>query len=163
MQQEMTDYRELLQGMRSSASPAAEPSADLWSRIQAAHAIRLRRDRQRKLGAITCIVVAAVTAGVLMSGWNTRPLPTAADIDWQARAQALELQLHTLAAAAPGADENVVAQDAESDLVRVDRALQAAYDNAADKEELVPLWKQRSELLSALVTARRQGLAISRI
>ena len=51
----------------------------------------------------------------------------------------------------------------EAELARVDRALQAAYDHGARKNELLPLWKQRSELLSLLLAVRQQQLALTRI
>ena len=81
-------------------------------------------------------------------------------VDWEARAEALEIQLNQAEAMSRGARATA---DTESELATVDRALQAAYDRGADKSELVPLWKQRSELLSVLLTVRQQQLALTRI
>jgi hypothetical protein len=80
-------------------------------------------------------------------------------VDWQARAQALEMQLNDALAQR----DLPVSVDTEEELERVDLALQAAYDRGANKTELVPLWKQRSELLSLLLAARQQQLALTRI
>ena len=142
---------------RLAEAPASEPSADLWSRIEQAHrSRRQRRQRQRFAG-----VGIAVLAGLAVFMVASR-LPNAAATDWQARAQALEIQLHARALSADGID-NPLALDTESELAQVDGALQAAYDHGAQKSELVPLWKQRSELLSALLAARRQSLIVTRI
>jgi hypothetical protein len=56
-----------------------------------------------------------------------------------------------------------LSSDTQEELARVDFALQSAYDRGADKSELAPLWKQRSELLSVLLAARQQKLALTRI
>src|SRR5438445_1807644 len=67
-----------------------QPPADLWSRIEAAHGVRIRRRRLRRLavGGVFCVVLAGAIA---LRSLHT---PSAApEIDWQARAQALELQL----------------------------------------------------------------------
>jgi len=78
-------------------------------------------------------------------------------VDWQARAQALEVQLNAVAAR----NDNNGVVDAE--LARIDAALQSAYDRGAATNELVPLWKQRSDLLGALLTARQQQVTLTRI
>jgi hypothetical protein len=149
------NFREIAQ--RLADAPADEPSADLWPRIAQAHfARRQRRLRQRVAGAGF-----AVLAGLIVVLIGAR-MPSAGTTDWQARAQALEIQLHAGATSTDSSD-NPLALDAESELVRVDGALQAAYDHGAKKSELVPLWKQRSELLSALLAARRQSLTVTRI
>ncbi|MDR3387809.1 MAG: hypothetical protein P4L92_12225 [Rudaea sp.] len=135
----------------------AEPSADLWPRIAQAHQVRRQRRRRRRIAGAGFAVLAGLTVvlfAVRLQGSGAT--------DWQARAQALEIQLHAGATSANGGS-NPLALDAEAELVRVDGALQAAYDHGAKKNELVPLWKQRSELLSALLAARRQSLAVTRI
>ncbi len=80
-------------------------------------------------------------------------------VDWQARAQALEMQLNEAAAQT----KTPSTSDTEAELARVDRALQAAYDHGARKNELLPLWKQRGDLLSLLLAVRQQQLALTRI
>ena len=140
----------------SSAQPAMlPPSADLWQRIATAHVARKRRraiQRVAGAGGAAVLVIAMVTAGVIK-------LREPASVDWQARAQALELQLNDALAQR----DQPMSGDTEEELERVDLALQSAYDRGANKTELVPLWKQRSELLSLLLTVRQQQLALTRI
>lgn len=140
----------------TSAEPAMlPPSADLWQRIATAHVARKRRRAMRRIagvGSTAVLVIAMVTASVV----KFREPPA---VDWQARAQALELQLNEALAQR----DVPLTGDTEEELERVDVALQAAYDRGADKTELVPLWKQRSELLSLLLSSRQQQLALTRI
>ena len=140
----------------TSAEPAMlPPSADLWQRIATAHVARKRRRAMRRIagiGSAAVLVIAMVTVGIV----KLREPPA---VDWQARAQALEMQLNEALAQR----DLPVTGDTEEELERVDLALQAAYDRGADKTELVPLWKQRSELLSLLLAARQQQLALTRI
>ena len=142
---------------RLATASESEPAADLWSRIERAHLSRRQRRRRQGLASGSIAVLVGLAVFVAASR-----LPSAVGTDWQARSQALEIQLHTRAASADGID-NSLALDAEAELVQVDGALQAAYDHGATKNELVPLWKQRSELLSALLAARRQSLSVTRI
>ncbi len=131
-------------------------AADLWPRIAAAHVARTRRRKSRRLIGSGVALIALIVAGAALQ----RLAPQPAAVDWQARAQALELQLNRTDLAS---DVGHPSSDAQADLDRVDRALQAAYDRGADKSELVDLWKQRSELLSVLITVRQQQLALTRI
>lgn len=140
---------------RLAAAPASEPPADLWSRI--AHAHVARRQRRRRLIGSGVVVLAGLAFFAA-----TSHMPGVTGTDWQARAQALEVQLHERAGFTASID-NPLVLDTESELAHVDGALQAAYDHGATKSELVPLWKQRSELLSALLAARRQSLSVTRI
>ncbi|HEX6833477.1 MAG TPA: hypothetical protein VF132_08085, partial [Rudaea sp.] len=136
----------------------AEPPAQLWARIEAAHGRRRRRRIGLRVGAASMFALAAVIVGVTHRAME-RPRD---EIDWQARAQALETQLRTLAQSErlPRA----AATDAtRAELLRVDLSLQAAYDRGARADELAPLWKRRSELLDALIEVREQGLALTRI
>ncbi len=142
---------------RLAAAPVSEPAPDLWSRIERAHLSRRQRRRQLRFAGASFAVIAGVAVFLAASR-----LPEAAGTDWQARAQALEMQLHARALSTAEID-NPLSLDTESELARVDGALQTAYDHGATKGELVPLWKQRSELLSALLAARRQSLAVTRI
>ncbi len=139
-----------------AAAPPSEPAADLWSRIAQAHLSRRQRRRRQRFAGAGFAVLAGVAVVLIAAR-----APSTGATDWQARAQALEIQLHARTSSSDG--ENALALDAESELVRVDGALQAAYDHGARKSELVPLWKQRSELLSALLAARQQTLAVTRI
>ena len=140
----------------TTAEPAMlPPSADLWQRIATAHVARKRRRAVRRVagvGSAAVLVVAMITAGVI----KLREPPA---VDWQARAQALEMQLNEALAQR----DVPLSADTEEELERVDLALQSAYDRGANKTELVPLWKQRSELLSLLLAARQQQLALTRI
>jgi hypothetical protein len=149
------NFRDIAQ--RLSDAPASEPSADLWPRIAQVHlARRQRRQRQRIAGASFAILAGLVV--VLFAA----QVPSVGVTDWQARSQALELQLHA-GARSVNVGDNPLAFDTESELVRVDGALQAAYDRGAKKNELIALWKQRSELLSTLLATRQQSLTITRI
>ena len=147
--------------LRDIADPSIEPailppSADLWSRIATAHqARRRRRTMRRMLGAGAAAAVVLVATMAVGVRWTREPTA----VDWQSRAQALELQLN----AAVAQRNAPVSNDTQEELERVDLALQAAYDRGANKTELVPLWKQRSELLSVLLAARQQQLALTRI
>jgi hypothetical protein len=160
VEQELT-IRDIAQRLPTQASPLQAPSAELWPRIAAAHLQRHRRRRVRRFAGAGLLLAAGLAVVALVPTWSPK---AAADVDWQARAQALELQLHAVATAT----DSAAALDTESDntvleLARIDGALQKAYDSGAQTSELVPLWKQRSELLSALLTARQQQLALTRI
>jgi hypothetical protein len=85
------------------------------------------------------------------------------EVDWQARAQALELQLSALRDSAGASADNAGVIEAQSEIARVDDALQAAYDTGAERNELELLWKRRSELLGALISVRQRHVEISRI
>jgi hypothetical protein len=152
-------FHQLAQRLRLRELSLSEPSSDLWQRIADTHQGRLRRARLRRGIVASSIVAAALAAAFLIApGWLARPA-SEGDIDWQARAQALELQLHALDPAADSAG----AIDAQSEIARVDNALQSAYDTGAEKNQLAPLWKRRSELLDALISVRQQHVQISRI
>ena len=131
-------------------------SDDLWTRIASAHQARLRKRRQRR-GAGVGMVAVLVVAGLV---GMYHGISVESTVDWEARAEALEIQLNQAETMSHGAR---VTADTENELARVDGALQAAYDHGADKSELVALWKQRSELLSVLLTVRQQQLALTRI
>lgn len=131
---------------------AAEPPAQLWPRIVQAHAARRRRRFRLRIAAAMGVVL-SVAAGALI-------LPRSpAGTDWQARAQALEIELRAF----PADSGDSAAREARSGLERVDSALQSAYDRGAHANELGPLWKERSELLSTLLAVRQQSASITRI
>ena len=152
-------FRELTQRLHLGEPALVDPPADLWPRIAEAQRRRVQgaRTRRRAISMAGCAVaVAGLVAGLLV--WLDRP----ESVDWQARAQALELQLHALDGAEPARPLNVVIE-AQSELARIDAALQAAYDEGVDGARLNALWKRRSELLGALLRARQQNMEISRI
>jgi len=156
-------FHQLAQRLRLDELPLAEPSAELWSRIAAAHRQRARRAHGRRIAAWCAgcgVVLAALLGGT--NGWFGAA-PSSADVDWQARAQALELQLHALNSAPAPHFDAVIGSDTQNELVLVDAALQAAYDEGAAQEHVNALWKRRSELLDMLVNARRHNMEISRI
>jgi hypothetical protein len=144
--------------------PVVDPAPDLWQRIAAAHQQRVRRAQVRRRVAFAGRAAAAVTllvaTGMWFGGQRSAPRDT---VDWQARAQALELQLRALSASRPGGAAALLVATTQNELVLVDAALQAAYDNGGDRERTDSLWKRRSELLGALLQARTNNVEISRI
>jgi hypothetical protein len=152
--------------MRLGRLPVMEPSPDLWERIAAAQRTRARRRRRLRHAATLC----AALVGVLVlfasadrfGAFDEHDSATA--IDWQARAQALELQLRALrTGASPQQGSDALATDLQNELALVDAALQTAYDDGATHDRVDALWKRRSELLSVLLAARRHDIRISRI
>ena len=137
--------------------PSAETThvgVDLWPRIAQAHLARQQRRRRQRWTGAGLAAAALLALAVLGPVWLAKPTPA---IDWQARAQALEIQLNALAARG---DANGTV---DAELVRIDAALQAAYDRSAPANELTPLWKQRSDLLGTLLSARQQQVRLTRI
>ena len=147
-------YTEELMFQAKEATPPA-PSADLWARIARAHLARRVRRRRLRIGGAMSLAIACLAIVVC---WPARGPAT----DWQARAQALEIELSTLPVHGVGFD-NPAALEAESRLMQLDEALQSAYDRGAASTELSPLWKQRSELLSTLLAVRQENVAVTRI
>lgn len=154
------NLRDIAQRLPLQASRVHAPSVELWPRIAAAHLQRHRRRRVRRFAGAGLVLAAGLAIVALVPTWSPK---TAADVDWQARAQALEMQLHAVAVSGSAGALDTESGNTLSELARIDGALQKAYDSGAQSSELVPLWKQRSELLSALLTARRQQLALTRI
>jgi len=138
---------------RLPAAETAHVSADLWPRIAAAHLARQQRRRAQRWAGGALAAAALLALAIIGPAWFATP-PA---IDWQARAQALELQLNALAARG---DANGTV---DAELVRIDASLQAAYDRGAPANEVIPLWKQRSDLLGALLSARQQQVRLTRI
>jgi hypothetical protein len=151
-------FHELTQRLRLRDLPDGEPSPDLWQRIADAHVGRMRRARMRR-GIIGSSLAALTLLAVLVA---PKWLDAEREVDWQARAQALELQLRALRDNNAHAD-NAGALETQSEIARVDDALQAAYDTGAEKDQLELLWKRRSELLGALISVRQRHVEISRI
>lgn len=157
-------FQQLAHRLRLDQLPQAEPSAELWPRIAGAHRLRLQQARVRRLGAWCGGAGVLLVVGLIgaSGGWFGRAQPSGG-VDWQARAQALELQLRALNAVASRPVDAATGGEAQDELVLVDAALQAAYDEGAVQERVTALWKRRSELLDALVSARRHNMQISRI
>lgn len=152
----------LAQHLQAAALAQPEPPADLWARIEQSHARRgAQRARLRYAGGAlaTGLLCALAVAGMR---WHGGAAHGDENVDWQARAQALELQLAALDRAQTAATV-ADAGDVEAELAQVDRRLQTAYDHPVYTNEIVPLWKRRSELLNTLIVARKQGLALTRI
>jgi hypothetical protein len=148
MNSDKLNFSELARGL----DDRAEAAPDLWPRILVAHTQR-RRSRLRVR--LASVLLAGVT-GTAVLFMLPPPVP---GTDWQARAQALEIELRAYPTDLVDAD----AREARSGLQRIDSALQAAYDRGARANELAPLWKERSELLSTLLAVRQQSAAITRI
>lgn len=144
--------------------PVVDPAPDLWQRIAAAQQQRMRRAQRHRrfaFGGGASIAVAVLAA---IGFWHAAEYAAPRDaVDWQARAQALEMQLRALSASRPAGAAAVLVATTQNELVLVDAALQAAYDNGGDRERIDPLWKRRSELLGALLQARSKDVEISRI
>jgi hypothetical protein len=155
-------FQELTQRLRLRELPVSEPSSNLWQRIAETHNGRRRRARLQRLMLGSGLAAMALAAVLVAPKWLT-PAAVESEVDWQARAQALELQLHALQAAAGARQENAGALDTQSELARIDDALQAAYDTGAERDQLALLWKRRSELLGMLISVRRQHVETSRI
>lgn len=152
------NFHDLAARLPASAAVHALP-ADLWPRIAATHAVRRRQRRWRRLAAVGGAVALVATLALTPSAWQRRHAAPPV-IDWQARAQALELQLDALPT--PVASDPM-ARLAESELGRLDSNLQSAYDRGAVPRDLDPLWQRRSELLDALLSVRRQQILPSQI
>lgn len=153
--------------LRRVAEVRTEPPADLWSRIEMAHAKRTSRRRLRRLagGSVLCAALIGFISFSSLHLPSSAPGPRT-DVDWQARAQALELQLQALENSRGLSAATLAANDADPatvELEDIDHRLQAAYEHGLYTNELVPLWKRRSELLDTLITARKQGLKLTRI
>jgi len=154
-------FHELAQRLRLRELPVGEPSPDLWQRIAATQAGRMRRTRMRSVIG-SCLAVMALVAVLVAPKWLA-PSATQREVDWQARAQALELQLRALRDSAGANADSAGALETQSEIARVDDALQTAYDTGAQKDQLELLWKRRSELLGALISVRQRHVEISRI
>ena len=161
MSQPELSFHHLTQRLRLRELPVGEPSPDLWQRIADTHAGRVRRARMRRGIAGSSLAALVLIAVLVVPKW-LEPSATERDVDWQARAQALELQLRALRDGT-GAHDDAGAVEAQSEIARVDDALQTAYDTGAQKDQLELLWKRRSELLGALISVRQRHVEISRI
>jgi len=155
-------FHELAQRLRLRELPVGEPSPDLWQRIAVTHAGRMRRARMRRAIIGSSLAAMILVAALVAPTWLA-PSATQREVDWQARAQALELQLRALRVSADAHADSDGALETQSEIARVDDALQTAYDTGAEKDQLELLWKRRSELLGALISVRQRHVEISRI
>ncbi len=162
MSEPQLSFHELAQHLSLRELPVGEPSPDLWQRIADTHAGRVRRARVRR-GIIGSSLVVIVLMAILVVPKWLEPSAMQRNVDWQARAQALELQLRALRDSGSAQADNAGALEAQAEIARVDDALQAAYDTGAEKNQLELLWKRRSELLGALISVRQRHVEISRI
>ena len=156
MSEQEINFRDLAARLQICTA-AHLPPADLWPRIATTHAARRWQRRRRRLAAVGSGLVLVAVLVFSTSAWRHAATPV---IDWQARAQALELQLDTLPS--PVASDPM-ARLTDSELAHLDRHLQAAYDRGAAPRDLDPLWQRRSELLDALLSVRRQQALSSQI
>lgn len=153
--------------LRRLGEARPEPPHDLWARIETAHAKRVAGRRRHRLisGSVLGVALIGVIAFAGLRPSSVMP-NRGGDVDWQARAQALELQLQALRGERGAATAAVAAYEADPaaiELDDIDHRLQVAYENGMYTNELVPLWKRRSELLDTLIAARKQGLKLTRI
>lgn len=151
--------------LRLADLPAFSPPDSLRERIVALHALRTRRrwllPAALAAGLVLAFVAVTPRVGAPSVARAPRPLaPVDAVTDTQARSRALEADL---AAAPRGDNASAAILAAESELARVDLALQSAYDRRATAVELERLWLARTELLSTLVAAYRHPDAVVRI
>lgn len=121
--------------------PEFAPSAELWTRIAAAHAdTRTARRPQRwfAIAAALAVIVGAIT--IFERGGQPPSLA-----EGQRESQTLEREWQALApsSARPAASL--------ARLHVIDAALQAAYDRGARADELQPLWKERNDALRGLI------------
>ena len=158
MYEQKLNLQAIMQRLRTAAGVEPSPSAELWPRIAASYLARRKRRMRRRLAGAGLAIAASLTGVVLVPAWLAHNPPT---IDWQARAQALEMQIDALPM--PFDAQAATAQHAEGELARLDTRLQAAYDRGAQHSELALLWQQRSELLGTLLAVRRQQFTPTQI
>lgn len=158
MNEEISSLRDMIGGASTTNDL---PSPDLWSRIAVAHARRMRRRRNVRIVGAGLVSVFGICALLILSPWHGLTQDATASVDWQARAQALELQLDGLPM--PVHSQSPSAMRTVSEISRIDNSLQAAYDGGASRDSILPLWKQRSQLLSALLAERLQQPAMTDI
>jgi len=138
-----------------AALPQFEPPATLRARVAVAWT-QPRRGR----GVAPGIAAAAALVLALAIGWSLRDPPPAPAADLAVRMAGLEREVVALRAArAPAAAASAL----ESELARIDRALQAAYDDDAPAAHIKALWTDREALLDGLLLAYRQPDRMIRI
>jgi hypothetical protein len=132
--------------------PQFEPADTRWPRILAQRAARQRRRR-------SLLALAAASLLVAILGWRGLSAPGHAGPEWagaQRRALELEADVLNVRRAQPAAAARSWREEAS--LARLDRELQAAYEQGADPRELARLWRTRGDLENALLaTYQRPG------
>jgi hypothetical protein len=124
------------------------PPAPLRARVLRAHA---RRRHLRRGAPVLAMVMAAVLALPLLTGEREH-----AAVDWQARSRLLEDTWRR------DADTAWLRSDARarpllSRLERIDASIAGAHAGRREPGHLEGLWRERSEVLAALVKTREQG------
>lgn len=138
--------------------PVFEPAAELAARIVHAPAPTVGMQRRRGL---VMALSGAVLAVLLLVGLPLQRTEIARPSTAN-RMAALETEFAALRAAAAG-DTPGAAAGLELDLLRLDRELQSAYDDHADRARLERLWRDRESLLDGLVLAYREPDRLVRI
>lgn len=140
---------------RLAALPQFDPPATLRARVAVAWA-----SPRRGPALVPWLGAAAVLAVALAFGWMQQVRAPLVAADPAARMAGLEREVMALRAGrAPAA----TAAALESELQRVDRALQAAYDGDAPARQIEALWADREALLDGLLLAYRQPDRMIRI
>jgi len=124
--------------------PEFEPDPALWSRIQSSRSRLLVRRRQRNRWVAASLAAAALLCVAVVSSVQLGlPLSEGVAV-WQGRSQALEQEWLAMSRSTPD-------PRARTELRLIDLELQTAYDRGATADELIPLWKLRSEALRELI------------
>jgi hypothetical protein len=154
-------FHELAQRLRLRELPVVEPSPDLWQRIAVTHAGRMRRARMRRASSARawrhdpgCRARRADMAGAFGNAARSRLAGARAGAGIATACVRVSADAHA---------DSDGALETQSEIARVDDALQTAYDTGAEKDQLELLWKRRSELLGALISVRQRHVEISRI
>ena len=137
--------------------------AALWERIATTHQQRVRRRRWQRFGAASVLAASLLAAVALFHPLRFESMRDDEPVNWQARAQALELQLAVLQSEHAASVASVGVTGLESELAEIDARLRSAYELGPSAEDIAPLWKRRSELLDTLLASRKQGLALTHI
>lgn len=152
----MAEQELSLKSLRLAGLPEFDPPPQLWARIEAAHARRLRQRRVTRWSA-----AAAVVLGIAGLVAVTPPPPPPS-----ARPSALvqlERQSQELEQVYAGLAQPFSPLESEVELHAIETALQQAYDRGAAAEELAPLWQQRNAVLSSLIALSADGAQLTRI
>jgi len=138
--------------------PEFDPDPALWDRIERSRNRQVMRRRWRRASLIGWSIAASFLAIMVFAPGMRAPGPQQSDVlDWQRQSLTLEEHWRTSAATVP--DSHMRAQ-----LLLIDAQLQAAYDQAATANVLIPLWKQRNRTLQELIEHDGRGVrSITRI
>jgi len=141
--------------------PEFDPPAARWLDVMSTRRARGTRRRQHGWTAFAAAAAAAVLAVALVPGWRA-PAPGVAGEALAAQVQRSR-QLEQDLARARGGVGNLALITVETDLARVDGALQAAYDRGAGPAELELLWRERTAALETLLAGYRHPDTLIRI